>query len=318
MRNRNIFILGLGFIDGVIIFILLTNLQPVQILEPINSQLQSVTHFPSVTESATSTQTIRLSTKTLLETMKPRFTDTLTPSPTPGEGVPIRIGDSFGHRGIEVFRFGIGKEKRTIVAGIHGSYESNTTALAFELISYLQKNPKEIPPDIELFILPSLNPDGEARPGIPDGRLNDHGVDLNRNWDANWKATWLTAGCWNMMPVSAGEKPFSEPETKALADFLIRTQVKVLISYHSAGLGIFPGGIPVDRASKELASLLANSCPYPYPAKFSTCELTGQLVDWAANHGIAAVDIELTNHQDTDLLINLKILKAFLSWNFRE
>jgi len=297
---------------------LLILIQPVQTIEPIKSLLQSATYLPSVTELLKIPQTFVSPTKIPSETLKPRIRDTITPSPILGEGGPIRIGDSVGHRGIEVFRFGMGKVKRMIIAGIHGSYESNTTALAFELISYLQKNPDEIPQDIVLYILPSLNPDGASRPDIPDGRLNEHGVDLNRNWDANWKTAWLATGCWNMTPVSAGDKPFSEPETKALADFLINSQIKALINYHSAGLGIFPGGIPPNKASKSLAALLSKYCPYPYPPKYSACELTGQLVDWAANQGIAAVDIELTNHQDTDLLINLKILKAFLSWNLPE
>jgi hypothetical protein len=38
------------------------------------------------------------------------------------------------------------------------------------------------------------------------------------------------------------------------------------------------------------------------------------LVDWASAQGIAAVDIELRNHSDTDLDINMKILNVFLDW----
>jgi len=38
------------------------------------------------------------------------------------------------------------------------------------------------------------------------------------------------------------------------------------------------------------------------------------LADWASAKGIAAVDIELTDHQSTDILINRKVLQAFLTW----
>ena len=42
---------------------------------------------------------------------------------------------------------------------------------------------------------------------------------------------------------------------------------------------------------------------------------TGTLADWAIENGVgAAVDMELTNHRDTDFDKNLKALKAFLSF----
>ncbi len=45
---------------------------------------------------------------------------------------------------------------------------------------------------------------------------------------------------------------------------------------------------------------------------------TGQLVDWVSNQGIAGVDVELTNHQDSDFEINLAILSVFLDWSYPE
>jgi hypothetical protein len=38
------------------------------------------------------------------------------------------------------------------------------------------------------------------------------------------------------------------------------------------------------------------------------------MVNWLAMQGIPSVDIELTNHRDTDFEVNLKVLDAFLSW----
>jgi len=46
--------------------------------------------------------------------------------------------------------------------------------------------------------------------------------------------------------------------------------------------------------------------------------LTGSRFDWAAAQGIAAVDVELRNHTDTDFEINLEILKVFLGWEPRK
>ena len=59
-----------------------------------------------------------------------------------------------------------------------------------KLIEYIRDHPEVIPNDVTLFILRNLNPDGEARAHNVDGRVNENGVDLNRNWPYNWKADW--------------------------------------------------------------------------------------------------------------------------------
>lgn len=224
------------------------------------------------------------------------------------------IGWSVEGRPIDVIRFGQGPTARLIVAGIHGGSEANTTALAQELIDYLALHPETMPPDITLYVLPQLNPDGAARATGRDGRTNARGVDLNRNWPALWVPEWNRSGCWDLVPTTAGSGPASEPETLSLIQFIAAAEVDALISYHSAALGIFPGGQPAESRSVALAEALAAVSDYPYPPVDTGCIFTGQLIDWAANNGIAAVDIELHNHRDTDLEINPEILRAFLSW----
>ncbi|RME88567.1 MAG: hypothetical protein D6770_06725, partial [Anaerolineae bacterium] len=211
--------------------------------------------------------------------------------------------------------FGNGETEKMIVAGIHGGNEWNTIALADELILYLSEHPETVPPDVTLYILHNLNPDGEARAHGIEGRVNDHGVDLNRNWPYRWKAEWDRDGCWDYLPVTAGAYPASEPETVALMDFLTVHRIQALISYHSAALGIFAGGVPDYPPSIRLAKALAAVSPYRYPPIDTGCDYTGNLTDWAASvRGIPSVDIELTNHRDTDFEINLRVLEAFLAW----
>jgi predicted deacylase len=227
---------------------------------------------------------------------------------------PRVIGQSVEGRPLEVFIFGHGPVHRMIVAGIHGGYEWNTIALAYELKDHLAEHPELVPPEISLFLLPALNPDGEARSHSYAGRANANGVDLNRNWPAHWKADWSRVGCWNYLPIGAGPQPVSEPEVMALMRFILEQRISALISYHSAALGIFAGGRPSSQASLSLAEAIAEVSPYPYPPLDSGCEYTGQFADWAAENGIAAVDVELTNHQDTDLEVNLRVLQTFLGW----
>jgi len=257
----------------------------------------------------------------------PTPTETLRPTPTqmPGsktatpfvlahEQQPDVIGYSMEGRPIHVYTFGDGEHQRMIVADIHGGDEWNTLTLANQLTQYLNQNPNVIPEDVTLYILPSLNPDGEARAHNKYGRLNANGVDLNRNFPVNWLADWERAGCWNYLPTSAGSGPGSEPETQALIDFITSHSIEALISYHSAALGIFPGGDPWDQDSIRLAESIAQVSSYRYPPLDTGCTYSGSLPDFAVSQGIAAVDVELTNHIETDLDENLNILQVLLNW----
>jgi len=228
---------------------------------------------------------------------------------------PEVIGYSVERRPLNVYTFGNGEHERMIVADIHGGDEWNTLTLANRLIVYLDKNLDAIPDNITLFILPSLNPDGEARAHNKYGRVNQNGVDLNRNFPVNWRADWERAGCWNYVPTSGGSEPGSEPETQALMSFISDHQIEALISYHSAALGVFPGGDPWDDKSTELAESIAKVSTYRFPPLDTGCKYSGTLPDYAVSMGIAAVDAELTNHFDTDFAMNLNVLQALLTWN---
>lgn len=231
-----------------------------------------------------------------------------------GEWVLI-IGRTVEGRPLEVVRFGTGKKERMIIAGIHGGDEVNTIRLADELIAYVRRRPGLVPPGYTLYILRALNPDGEARDHSPKGRYNSNGVDLNRNFDTNWKSVWRSNGC-SSDPGTAGSGPGSEPETKALKAFLAERHVEALISYHSAGLGVFPSGDPPQPGSVRLAEGIAAISNYVYPPIKTGCEYTGTLVDWAADHGVAAaVDLELNTLSETEFDANRKILELLMTFD---
>jgi hypothetical protein len=166
----------------------------------------------------------------------------------------VAIGYSVAGYPIEVYKFGKGEREYLIVAGIHGGYEWNTIALANELIEYLSKDPGAIPSDATLYIIRNMNPDGEARAHGVDGRVNDNGVDLNRNFPSeNWSADWDRDGCWIYRPTTGGVYGGSEPETRSVMSFIEGQNITALISYHSAALGVFPGGAPWTQESKQLS-----------------------------------------------------------------
>ena len=251
-------------------------------------------------------------------TPNPRSTSIVVQTPTPfvltGNLRPLVIGYSVSGRPLEVYTFGHGERQRMIVAGIHGGYEWNTIALADELIKYIYEHPEVIPTDVTLYILRNMNPDGDARDHGIDGRVNDHGVDLNRNFPTNWASNWDRDGCWNYGPTTGGAGPASEPETRAVMGFLQNHRVEVLISYHSAALGVFPGGEPWEERSIQFAEKLADVTDYPFPPIDTGCIFTGTLADYAVELGAISVDMELATHKFTDFKKNLKALEVLLKW----
>ena len=256
-------------------------------------------YLPSVTPNPLSTM--------VLET-------TATPFFLPDGTKPFAIGFSVEGRPLEVYTFGQGEIQDMIIGGIHGGYEWNTIALADQLIKYVNENPAVIPTDVKLYILPDLNPDGDARSHDEWGRVNANGVDLNRNFPIGWAPTWNRSGCYDLSLTTSGRGPGSEPETRLVMNFIATHRLNALIDYHSAGLGIFPGGTPWDAASLRLAQALASVTTYPFPPISTGCVYSGTLPDYAVSEGVAAVDMELTNHQDTDLSMNLRVLNVLLNF----
>jgi hypothetical protein len=282
-----------------------SDLSPTATVLPAATQILPPTSYllPSVTPNPRGTQIVG----------KTPTAPSITIEATTGRAQVI--GYSVVGRPLEVFRFGNGARERLIVAGIHGGYEWNTIALADELIAHLGEHPELIPSDMTLYILRSLNPDGDERAHDYEGRVNERGVDLNHNFPYHWKKEWDRDGCWNYLPTTGGTHAGSEPETIALMNFINLHDFEALISYHSAALGIFAGGVPPYAPSERLAKALHRVSPYLYPPYATGCDYSGNLTDWASSvKHIPAVDIELRNHLDTDFEINLHILDAFLSW----
>lgn len=241
---------------------------------------------------------------------------TTAPSPTPTdqpffEG-PFTYGTSFDGRPLRAYRLGNGPSKRAIIGAIHGGYEWNTVDLVSKTLEYLQANPSVVPDDVTLYVIPCANPDGYAAGTDREhGRVNGNGVDLNRNWDYEWQPT-ATHGT---RPVSGGDAPFSEPETAALRDLILKQEIEAAIFYHSAMARIFYGA-DTDRApSYELAEAVSEATGYPIADGVPGQITTGDAVDWMSSQGLAGIEIELTNHQDIEWERNRRGLLAFLTWD---
>lgn len=226
------------------------------------------------------------------------------------------IGESTNGHPLYSYRKGDGRYHALVIAAIHGGYEWNTALLAYRLLTHYSVFPDRIPDDVTLHIVPIANPDGmvavtgqngpfmaaNVSGDTTIGRLNGNAVDLNRNWGCDWSAE----GRWRQMNVSGGSRPFSEPETRALRDYIINLKPQVVVWLHSAAGLVVPGncqGIN-HESSSQAAALYASGSGYPV-GQFNVYQVTGDAADWLAQHKIASITIELTDHQGLDFAQNL-------------
>lgn len=240
----------------------------------------------------------------------------------------VQVGSStFGHP-IYDYVFGGGPLHVVFIGGIHGGYEWNTVALAYEAIDYFEANPDAVPEGITLHILPAMNPDGVFRVSsvlegltaayVPDqttegtleGRFNGREVDLNRNWGCNWSAEAL----WRNEPVSAGTEAFSEVENIIVRNYLLELDAAAAIFWHSASGIVAPGRCnDVEHAgSEELARVYAQAAGYAQQP-FLAYDVTGDASDWLSSQGIPSVAVELTDHINTEWEKNLAGILAVLA-----
>ncbi len=132
-------------------------------------------------------------------------------------------------------------------------------------------------------------------------------MDLNRNFPSdNWSADWDRDGCWIYRPTTGGLYGGSEPETRTVMGFIEARNITALISYHSAALGVFPGGVPWTEDSKRLAVTLAKATKYPYPPVDTGCIYTGTLADWAVENGVGAAGYGTARSHDDRFRVELE------------
>src|SRR5689334_1744777 len=94
------------------------------------------------------------------------------------------IGSSQNGVPLTLYQLGSGPKRVLLIGGQHGGPEANTVELVGALLDYFDANPDEVPPNIELDVLPIANPDGLAA----GSRQFADGVDPDRNWGGNdWR-----------------------------------------------------------------------------------------------------------------------------------
>ncbi len=243
------------------------------------------------------------------------------------------IGHSVEGRDIESYTYGNGATHLAFIGGVHGGYEWNSVLLAYRFIDFLEENPDALPDNLTVTVIPSANPDGVYRvvgksgrfavtdvatdqQTLASGRFNANEVDLNRNFDCKWKPE----STWKTKVVSAGSAPFSEPETKALRDFVSEYHPDAVIFWHSQANAVYASECREGILPKTLAIMNAYSEASGYSAvkSFDSYEITGDAEGWLASIGVPAITVELKTHDTIEWERNLAGITALFGYYERE
>ena len=259
------------------------------------------------------------------------FTVASSPSLS-GESLSRVIGWSVEGLPIRAHRVGFGNDHLILIGGIHGGYEWNTVLLSRQLLDYFKTHHDEVPKNISLHIITNANPDGliritrgralekvdfsavDTRPG----RFNGNNVDLNRNWDFRWEPK----AYWGTREVDPGSAPFSEPETRALRDFILTLKPAQVVFFHSAARGIYYGGKREGyEPAKKAAEVYSRASGYPLPQQGQSLmkyPITGAASNYLYSKNISSITIELATHSNPEYSENLKGVKALLAYLEKE
>lgn len=150
------------------------------------------------------------------------------------------IGKSVCGRDILAIDIGHSVCRGLVVGGVHGT-EYLTVLAALKFADEYAANPD----GLRLTVVPCLNPDGTeiALTEKVYWQANASGVDINHNFDADWqnvKRRELELGISS--PSSSrygGEKPESEPETRAIVRLCERVRYERVLALHSQGREIY-------------------------------------------------------------------------------
>lgn len=252
-----------------------------------------------------------------------------TQNVTPVDKTKTIIGKSIDGNDITAYHYGEGNDELLLIGGIHGGYEWNTVLLAYELMDYFKANQNSIPKNMKITIIPVMNPDGLSKvvgttgrfskanvstteSTVTSGRFNSNSVDLSRNFDCNWKAE----GVWQNKTVSGGNKVFSEPESRAVKEYVETNKPTSVIVWYSAAGGVFASSCNngVSKETSAMTKAFAKAATYPAYDSFDFYATSGDIVNWFAKNDIPAISVLLTNHSSTDWTKNIAGVLALLKY----
>jgi protein MpaA len=264
------------------------------------------TPVPTTTSIETPSTTVAASTTTPTST-----STTIIPSTTTSTSIPpipdvpgpldlqsdfVGLGFSVEGRPIFAERFGTPGGRRALVIGaIHGDEDDGV-----EIIDELRSKP--VPDGVELWLVESMNPDGQAN----RVRHNGNAVDLNRNFPYKWGPIGEPGNSQY-----AGVGPASEPETQALVNFISQLQPDIAIWYHQDLFVVNPASGREGRVRARYAELSGLPMGQITGGTYTGIAATWARTELSAHDGVAFIvelgvsltPAETTTHADAVLTV---------------
>jgi protein MpaA len=207
----------------------------------------------------------------------------MTDVPLPERGTVRHPAERFGETraGVPLEVFGpLERGTPLVLAATHGNESETTVALSAALRTVA-------PGELRCAAVLALNPDGM----LLGTRGNGVGVDINRNFPASDWQDGVVRSHWSsqtrqVVELSRGAAPASEPETRALIGLVDRIAPPWILSLHA------PIGVVLEPAPSALGDALAARTGLPRMARVNY-PTSGVLDLWATERGIPCVTLEL-------------------------
>jgi protein MpaA len=152
----------------------------------------------------------------------------------------LTLGLSVEGRPIVAERLGeIGGRRVLVIGVIHGNEDDGVA-----IVDQLRSRPA--PDGVELWVVESMNPDGQAA----GDRHNANQVDLNRNFPYKWGPLGEPGD-----GQYAGTGPASEPETQAMVAFIEQLRPDIVTWYHQDLFVVSPSTGRDGRIRERYAAL---------------------------------------------------------------
>jgi len=213
-------------------------------------------------------------------------------------------------------------EPQVIFLGCHHAREWISVEVPYltakHLLDNYESDPqiKSLVDQSEIWFVPLVNPDGLVysiyhyrywRKNRRDNGDGSYGVDPNRNYGYKWGYDNTGSSPNPSSNVYRGPSPFSEPETRAVRDFMLEKNFNVLVTYHNySQVIIYPWGYTdepcfLDETMHDMAEQMSdkmekvNGTVYEYGRAGDSLYLTnGDTTDWSLGvFGIPSFTIEL-------------------------
>jgi protein MpaA len=189
-----------------------------------------------------------------------------------------------------------------VLGAFHGD-EPESAELCFRFLHDLHQE-AQFGEGLSIGVLPIVNPDGL----LQKTRKNARQVDLNRNFETeNWASSLLED------VYHGGTLPFSEPESRCVAQIVHATQPTLILTYHTPYRLInFDGPLP---QSEVWATIYATACDYPVEASIGY-PTPGSFGNWAGvERGMTVLTVELPEGEAMNTLwpVHRRALQALFA-----